>query len=390
MDDSTTEHPLPSPALRWLLATLAIAAGAIHLVMVPQHAQDSTRMGVAFAVAGWCQLALGAALLTSGRARWLFATIVSNLAFIAVWAVSRIAGLPNWSGDGGQQPAAAIDVLCVVLEGVLVVTAIAALVAPHLLANLRRSLLAAAAVVPAGVLVATTIVLTAPSTAEHVHGSAVAIGDEAAHDHTNATLPPVTDAAGATVPTTAHDHAESDITYAELPPDTKAEVDAVIASWQNRFPTAADAVAAGWTKNTLSLYGIGAHYLFHGDLGTGTFDLLAPNILLYDGEGPDAEFAGVSYVVKNTAPDGFTGPYDVWHAHAEVCTVGGLVTSLIEDDSDIWLSESDCLARGGRLYPLANDQMMHLWIGPDYITTGPIMSHDHPLLLDGYNPQHDG
>jgi hypothetical protein len=366
-----------------------VAAGAIHLVMVPQHAQESMRMGVAFAIAGWCQVAAGAALLTSGRARWLFATIVSNLGFIAVWAVSRSAGLPHWSGDGGKQPASPVDVLCVVLEGLLVVVAIATLTAPNLLGSMRRALLVVAAVVPVGVMAATTIVLTAPSTAEHVHGSAGA-GETAAHVHTDSTAPPVTDASGSTVPTTEHTHNESDITYAELPADTKAQVDAVIAIWQDKFPTAADAVAGGWMKATRSLYGIGAHYVRQSGLEVGTFDMLAPNILLYDGEGPDAKFAGLSYVVKNTPPEGFAGPYDVWHAHSAVCLIGGVVSSLIEENSDVWLSESDCLGRGGRLLPLGADQMMHLWIGPDYINSGPIMSHDHPLLLDGYDPQRDG
>ena len=41
----------PSPALRWLLAALSFAAGVIHLVMVPQHAQEALRAGLAFAFA---------------------------------------------------------------------------------------------------------------------------------------------------------------------------------------------------------------------------------------------------------------------------------------------------------------------------------------------------
>jgi hypothetical protein len=118
------------------------------------------------------------------------------------------------------------------------------------------------------------------------------------------------------------------------------------------------------------------------------FDLLNPNILLFDGEGPDARFAGVSYVTSGGAPEGFIGDDDTWHGHSSVCLAGGTVVSLIEEGSSVWLSESECAERGGNVLPLGGaEQMMHLWIGPGYLETGPIMAHDHPLLLDGYNPQ---
>jgi hypothetical protein len=188
-----------------------------------------------------------------------------------------------------------------------------------------------------------------------------------------------------------HVHTDSTITYKQLPKATKAEVDQVIARWATKYATAADAMKDGWFRATRSLYGIGAHYIRTATSfgGTATFDMLNPNILLFDGEGPDAKFAGVSYVVGGT-PDGFTGAYDSWHSHESVCSQGGTVTSLTEENSAVWLSESECIDRGGRIIPLANDQMIHVWIGPDYINGAPIFAHDHPKLLDGYNPKRDG
>jgi hypothetical protein len=41
---------------------------------------------------------------------------------------------------------------------------------------------------------------------------------------------------------------------------------------------------------------------------------LNPNILLYDGEGPDAKFAGVSYVVAG-ATEGFTGNPELYDGY---------------------------------------------------------------------------
>jgi hypothetical protein len=231
----------------------------------------------------------------------------------------------------------------------------------------KQPALIAAGAIPAGILAVTVALLAAPDTADRVHVSA-----SGGHARAAAT----------------HDHVESDITYEELPRATKAEVDLVIAAFRDKFPTGADASRAGWIKATKSLYGIGAHYIKVGGLSAASgFDLLDPNILLFDGEGPDAKFAGVSYVVAGEVPEGFTGDYDSWHRHESVCLEGGAVISLSEDGSEIWLSESECLARGGRVFRLGSDQMMHLWIGPGYMEGAAIFAHDHPKLYDGYSPK---
>ena len=184
---------------------------------------------------------------------------------------------------------------------------------------------------------------------------------------------------------------ESNITYKKLPRKTKAEVDQLIAAYADKYPTAADATKDGWFKASLSFYGIGAHYTYGiGIPATPTFDLLHPNMLLYDGDDPEAKFAGVSYSVSSaTKPKGFTGPYDVWHSHPTVCSKGGTIVSLTDDNSDVWLSESECTARGGRVQPIPGDLMIHVWIGPGYLNTAPIFAHDHPKLYDGFLPQRD-
>ena len=136
----------------------------------------------------------------------------------------------------------------------------------------------------------------------------------------------------------------------------------------------------------MSLYGIGAHY-FEGATGLSgaePFDLLHPNILLYDGEGPDAKFAGVSYFVAGNV-EGFAGSDDVWHSHPWVCVYKGIAT-LTEDDSPLWYSKAECTAAGGRVMKQVADKMLHVWIGPGY-TDAPIFAHDNPKLYDGYYPK---
>jgi hypothetical protein len=177
------------------------------------------------------------------------------------------------------------------------------------------------------------------------------------------------------------------VSYAQLPALTKHQVGAVRAVWAHRYPTAADAIKAGWWKATPSLFGIGAHYI-QGWTGLSVarpFDLMHPSILLYDGEGPNAKFAGVSYVVKGSTP-GFAGCYDVWHVHKSVCIDNRGRITLTESNSYEWYSESQCRARGFRVMPLASDHMIHVWIGPGY-DQGAIFAHDNPKLLHGYYPK---
>ena len=383
----------------WSLAMLSFGAGAVHFVMVPQHTQTSIRIGLAFAAAGWFQIAFGAALLARPRRIWLWLAIALNGLFVATWTISRTVGLPSWTGDGGVESARSVDVLCIAFEVAVVIGAIALLIAPRMLERWRLPSLTIAAMVSVVVLFGTTAALAAPSTATHVHDTGGGTDLAAAtHVHgtdaasTTAHVHDTTAASGGTGAPTAdaatHQHVESDITYDELPQPTKSEVDEVIAAWGTKYATAADAMRDGWFKATRSLYGIGAHYIrASGFNAATTFDRLNPNILLFDGDGPDAKFAGVSYIL-NVVPEGFTGPYDTWHSHKSVCSQGGTIMSLTEENSPVWLSESECIARGWSVRPLANDQMMHLWIGPGYMN-GPIFSHDNAELYDGYNPRRD-
>ncbi len=80
-----------------VLASLSAAAGIIHLVMAPSHLAESTAEGAGFLVAGWVQIGLAVALIRSSPPRrpLLGAVAAVNAALVALWAVSRTAGLPG-------------------------------------------------------------------------------------------------------------------------------------------------------------------------------------------------------------------------------------------------------------------------------------------------------
>ena len=216
-----------------------------------------------------------------------------------------------------------------------------------------------------------------------------AAGRSAAPGNASARTTPATGATTtrAACPPAGSGGGEARVLYRQLPPATRAQVDEVRAAWAHKYPTAADAVRAGWFKTTPNLFGIGSHYVksVKGLSVAEPFDLLHPPILLYDGEGSDAKFAGVSYVVKGNVA-GFSGCYDVWHTHKSVCIDRQHRITLTEPHSWLWYSESECRAHGGIVMPLAADRMLHVWIGPGY-TNAPILAHDNPKLYDGYAPK---
>jgi hypothetical protein len=158
--------------VRLALAALTAAAGVVHLVMVPQHAQESTLDGIMFLLAGWAQLGLAVALLAWPRKVVLQATVAVNLACVVAWTVSRTTGLPWGAHPGVEEAAGTVDQITTLFEALAVIVALAALIRPELLRSLgdRAVLVGAAAV--AAVVVAASVVLTSPEAANHSHDDA--------------------------------------------------------------------------------------------------------------------------------------------------------------------------------------------------------------------------
>jgi hypothetical protein len=184
----------------------------------------------------------------------------------------------------------------------------------------------------------------------------------------------------------AHTHAsEYDVQYRDLPTPTRGELD-VARDIIARYPIAADAERDGWQKATINLKGIASHYLKGGVRGflgiDGAFDVRDPEILLFNGEGPDAPIAGVSYLLNGPDPEGFAGKWDVWHRHDAVCFARGLVIAEVggHEGSRIDMSREECAAQGGIIFPLSNLTMLHVWMKQGFESTAGVFSHDHPEL----------
>jgi hypothetical protein len=159
---------------------------------------------------------------------------------------------------------------------------------------------------------------------------------------------------------------------------TQARLDEQLAtatSVAKRYPTAADAKAAGYRQGAPYLPCLGAHYT-NQKLVDATFDPAQPEQLLYDGNTDDSQIVGVSFLVASgpTPPDGFAGPNDPWHQHIGLCMKGPVVLGAAT------LTDEQCAARGGAKTTAGTMWMLHAWVVPGHASSWGTFSAENPSL----------
>ena len=183
--------------------------------------------------------------------------------------------------------------------------------------------------------------------------------------------------------------AEAPPFYAPLDRATQAELQhqlelARVAAM--RYPTVADAQAAGWRRAGPFVPGLGAHYLAIGKPDASGFapnvgpmsdnDVLHPLSLIYDGTQPNSKIAGLMYLGAGMRiPQGFAGSNDVWHFHTDTCNVynpdGSVDTPF---GADITVTKAMCDSVHGQLMT-RTPFMLHAWVVPGYDSPEGIFSH---------------
>lgn len=149
-----------------------------------------------------------------------------------------------------------------------------------------------------------------------------------------------------------------------------------------RYPTAADAEAAGYSYAAPFLPGIGAHYMNGAHVGA--FDVDNPAMLLYDGDGPNASIVGLSYyIVSDNYPEqGFAGPNDTYHRHISLCfgqPPDGRPT-VVGPSS---FSEEECAQIGGTKVGaggVGGGYMNHVWVVPGCESDTGLFSAANPAI----------
>ncbi len=381
------------------LAAFSAAAGVIHLVMVPGHMAEYAPEGIGFVVAGWLQLLIAFRLWTRLSRGVLALSVLANLAFIGVWALSRTAGLPVGPHAGIAEEMSVVDLTCVALEGAFILLALGVLIRPAL-ADIALPA-GYGLLVPLIVAVLASAVLASPEARNHAHGTdgaaAVAAGTTGAvaadgHVHGGAAAaaaaPVVSNDRGLSLLTNGHHH-----TIRELPmsPATQDRLKAQLAITRQvaeRYPTVADVEAAGYTRAGPFSPGLGVHYIRPDAYGLNfdgvvdNQDLRHPLSIIYDGSDPTSEVAGfMYYATTSTPPEGFAGDNDVWHYHENTCiryAAGGVIEAPF--GADLPVTAAQCGEVGGFLIS-STQYMVHVWSVPGWNgVDGGVFAEVNPAL----------
>ncbi|HEX5139352.1 MAG TPA: hypothetical protein VFX19_00280 [Dehalococcoidia bacterium] len=152
----------------------------------------------------------------------------------------------------------------------------------------------------------------------------------------------------------------------------------------SRYTSLDTALAQGYIQITQDLPLIGAHFINLDYANDGKFDIEHPEMLIYHFENGAWRFYGLSYLTAvigydgEQPPEGFTGPYDVWHWHEGWCfTLKGARKS----------NGSDCKTPV-EFYAARTGYMVHVWYVDNPLG---VFSHSHPGLTGSseYMPAKD-
>jgi hypothetical protein len=164
------------------------------------------------------------------------------------------------------------------------------------------------------------------------------------------------------------------------------QVEVTIATAQ-RYPTVADAVAAGYQRVGPYLPGIGAHYIhlgpenFNVDGVVDDADLAHPLAIIYSGTDPTSQVAGFMYYsMSSKMPAGFAGDNDVWHYHEDLCLKFGAGVIDAPYGLDHSASKRQCEAAGGRLMK-QTQWMVHVWSVPGWESRQGLFGELNPALM---------
>jgi hypothetical protein len=146
------------------------------------------------------------------------------------------------------------------------------------------------------------------------------------------------------------------------------------------MPHPPDAERNGYQKVTVYVPGIGAHYMSFGNTD-GTFDVDRPEMVLYDGTGPDANVIGLVYYIRKQGDVGPSGPFAdqmQFHRHVGLCVkVSGGDIEVIGDSTT---PADACRAMGGIKQDGSDGWMGHAWVVPGCESPWGVFSAVNPVL----------
>jgi hypothetical protein len=115
------ESTLPTVSVaQFALATLSLAAAAIHFAVMGEHFTEYVAYGIFFATVAWLQALWAVGVTVRPTRILLLGGLVGNAIVVWVWIVSRTAGLPIGPEPHVAEPAALVDALSTIFEVAIV------------------------------------------------------------------------------------------------------------------------------------------------------------------------------------------------------------------------------------------------------------------------------
>jgi hypothetical protein len=99
-----------------LVALAGVAAAAVHVVVMPDHFEESALYGTFFATAAIAQFGYSALLLARPSRSLLAAGVLGNAAILVLWLITRTVGIPLGPAAGTTETFGGLDVLASVFE----------------------------------------------------------------------------------------------------------------------------------------------------------------------------------------------------------------------------------------------------------------------------------
>ena len=104
-----------------VVALASVGAGMIHLAVAPAHLREWVPFGVFFLVLGVAQLAWAALVWMRPTRSLLIAGAIANAGVVALWLLSRSAGIPIGPEHWSPEAMGFADVVCSAYEALIVV-----------------------------------------------------------------------------------------------------------------------------------------------------------------------------------------------------------------------------------------------------------------------------
>jgi hypothetical protein len=217
----------------------------------------------------------------------------------------------------------------------------------------------------------------------------------AADGHTHGGAAPAATAAAATTVddrglsllTNGHHHQIRELPMSPATTEALKRQLAITQQVARRYPTVADAMAAGYRRAGPYSPGLGAHYTrtdaaglnFDGVVDNN--DLRHPLAIIYDGNLPTSEVAGFMYYATTDAPpQGFAGDNDVWHYHENICIKPGPNGIDSPFGADLPVTDAMCSQVGGFMLE-STQYMVHVWSVPGWNNVdGGVFAEVNPAL----------